>query len=199
VFWTLLTPMVTIIGLYSNVPEGGRLSPDQISWFEQELEDAPKNLPLIVAVHHPLYSAYGHHPGSQLLKTTFEQATKAANRIPNLILGGHVHDYQRFTGYLNNKPVVCVAAGAGGSNQKLRQLDAKMFNPKGCPYKFQNQPETLDTFSDTQHGYLIIDVSAKAIDCRYIAVDDPSAAKPVPTARAKPYDTFEIKSGGNWN
>lgn len=28
---------------------------------------------------------------------------------------------------------------------------------------------------------------------------DPSAAKPVPTARAKPYETFQIKSGGDWN
>jgi hypothetical protein len=60
---TLLTPLVTIIGLYSNVPEGGRLAPEQISWFEQELENAPKNLPVIVAVHHPLFSAYGQRQG----------------------------------------------------------------------------------------------------------------------------------------
>jgi 3',5'-cyclic AMP phosphodiesterase CpdA len=199
VYWTLLTPVVTIIGLYSNVPEGGRLAPEQITWFEQELENAPKNLPVIVAVHHPLYSAYGHHPGSQELKTVLEQTTKTANRLPNLILNAHVHDYQRFTGYLNNKPVVCVVAGAGGYNQKLHRLDSKMFNPKGCPYKFPNQPDTLDAFNDTQHGYLIIDVGANAIDCSYIAVDDPSATTPAPTARAKPYDTFQIKSGGNWN
>lgn len=199
VYWTLLTPMATIIGLYSNVPEGGRLAPDQISWFEQELENAPKNLPVIVAVHHPLYSAYGHHPGSQVLKTVFEQATQKANRIPNLILTGHVHDYQRFTGFLNNKPVVCIVAGAGGYNQKLHQLDPKMFKPSGCPYKFPNQPDTLDAFNDTQHGYLIIDVGQKEIDCSYVAVDDPTAADPRPSARAKPYDTFTIKSGGDWN
>lgn len=199
VYWSLLTPMVTIVGLYSNVPEGGRLAPDQISWFEQELGNAPKNLPLIVAVHHPLYSAYGPHPGSQYLKGIFEQATKSAGRIPNLILTGHVHDYQRFTGYLNNKPVVCIVAGAGGYNQKLHQLDSKMFKPSGCPYKFAGQPETLDAFNDTQHGYLIVDVGANAINCSYIAVDDPTAAKPVPTAAAKSYDTFTIKSGGNWN
>ena len=199
VFWTLVTPVVTIIGLYSNVPEGGRLAPEQISWFKDELEAADKSLPVIVAVHHPLYSAYGHHPGSQLLKTVFEKTTKEANRLPNLILTAHVHNYQRFTGYLNNKEVVCIVAGAGGYNQKLHRLDAKVFNPKGCPYKFPDQPETLDSFNDTQHGYLIIDVGTKAINCSYIAVDDPSAAKPVPTARAKPYDTFAIKSGGNWN
>lgn len=199
VYWTLLTPMVTIVGLYSNVPEGGRLAPDQIAWFEQELAKAPKNLPLIVAVHHPLYSAYGHHPGSQFLKTVFEQATKKAKRIPNLILTGHVHDYQRFTGYLNNKPVVCIVAGAGGYNQKLHQLDSKMFKPSGCPYKFAGQPDTLEAFNDTQHGYLIVGVGAKEIDCSYIAVDDPTTAKPAPTAAAKPYDTFTIKSGGDWN
>jgi acid phosphatase type 7 len=199
VYWTLLTPLVTIVGLYSNVPEGGRLAPDQISWFEQELANAPKDLPLIVAVHHPLYSAYGPHPGSQFLKKVFERATKTAHRIPNLILNGHVHDYQRFTGIVNDKHVVCVVAGAGGYNQKLHRLDARIFKPSGCPYKFQNSPETLDAFNDTQHGYLLVSVDEKEIEGSYMAVDDPTAAKPAPTATAKPYDRFAIKSGGSWN
>jgi hypothetical protein len=37
VYWTLLTPLVTIIGLYSNCAEGGQLTQAQINWFESEL------------------------------------------------------------------------------------------------------------------------------------------------------------------
>jgi hypothetical protein len=121
-----------------------------------------------------------------------ETTTQAANRIPDLILTGHVHDYQRFTGNINGKAVTTIVAGAGGYNQKLHTLDRKMFDPKGVPYKFDDGPETLDSFNDWQHGYLILDVRPKKISGRYIAVDDPKAGDPVPTKPASAYDTFEI-------
>jgi hypothetical protein len=192
VYWTLNTPLATIIGLYTNVPEGGRIGPDQLQWFKKELADADKGKALILALHHPIYSAYGAHPGSAHLKSVVEESTQAANRIPDLILTGHVHDYQRFTGNINGKAVTTIVAGAGGYNQKLHTLDRKMFDPKGVPYKFDDGPETLDSFNDWQHGYLILDVQPKKISGRYIVVDDPKAGDPVPTTPAKPYDTFEV-------
>jgi acid phosphatase type 7 len=192
VFWTLDTPMVTIVGLYTNVPEGGMLAQNQITWFQQELANAPKDRALILALHHPIYSAYGNHPGSQVLKSTIDQVTQAAGRIPNLILTAHVHDYQRFTGYVNNQPVTTIVAGAGGYNQQLHTLDRKMFQPTGVPYKFADQPETLDKFNDWQHGYLLIDVREDQILGSYMAVNDPTSAA-VPTVQVKPYDTFTIK------
>jgi hypothetical protein len=97
VYWTLNTPLVTIIGLYSNCPEGGQISDIQRHWFIQELKDADTNLPIIVAVHHPIYSAYGGHPGSSRLKTFFDECCSAAGRTPSLVLTGHVHNYQRFS------------------------------------------------------------------------------------------------------
>jgi hypothetical protein len=199
VFWTLNTPLATIIGLYSNVPEGGALGQNQIRWFQQELENASKDCALILAVHHPIYSAYGHHPGSQSLKAIIEAATKAANRIPNLILTAHVHNYQCFTGVINNRSVKTIVAGAGGYNQKLHQLARPMFDPKGGPYKFADDPATLDSFNDFQHGYLLIDVGVTEIRGSYIAVDDPKPGAAVPTVPLKPYHTFKIDSGGTWN
>jgi len=192
VFWTLETPLATIVGLYTNVPEGGRLGQDQLSWFEQELASAPADRALILALHHPIYSAYGHHPGSQYLKSTVEEAAKAAKRIPDLILTGHVHNYQRFTGNIAGKPVVTIVAGAGGYNHKLHALDRRAFDPNGVPYKFPNEPETLEKFNDFQHGYLIIDVRKDQILGSYIAVDDPEAGQPVPTKTLQPYDTFKV-------
>jgi len=193
VFWTLNTPVVTIVGLYTNVPEGGKLGANQLTWFQQELKDAPKDIPLILALHHPIYSAYGHHPGSQYLKSTIDQVTKKANRIPNLLLTGHVHDYQRFTGNINGKAVTTIVAGAGGYNQKLHQLSRKMFQPGGEPYKFAHDPATLDKFNDWQHGYLLLDVNLEKgkIFGSYVAVDDPTSAQP-PTASVQPFDTFSV-------
>ena len=61
VYWTLLTPVVSIIGLYSNVPEHGVLHPDQLAWLVGELKTLPASLPLLVTLHHPPYSADDHH------------------------------------------------------------------------------------------------------------------------------------------
>ena len=192
VFWTLDTPLATLVGLYTNVPEGGQMGPDQITWLHQELANAPKDRWLILSLHHPIYSAYGHHPGSLGLKTIIEEAAKLAKRVPDLILTAHVHDYQRFTGNINGAPVVTIVAGAGGYNQKLHTLDTKLFDPKGVPYQIEGGKETLDSFNDFQHGYLLLDVQPGNIHGSYIAVDDPHAGQPVPTKPAKPYDTFKI-------
>jgi len=42
VYWTLNTPLVTIIGLYSNCPEGGQISDTQRQWLVGELHDADR-------------------------------------------------------------------------------------------------------------------------------------------------------------
>jgi acid phosphatase type 7 len=194
VYWTLNTELATLVGLYTNVPEGGKMGPDQISWLQQELAEAPKGKWLILSLHHPIYSAYGHHPGSLGLKTIIEGAAKEAKRVPDLILTGHVHDYQRFVGNINGTPVITIVAGAGGYNQKLHTLDRKLFDPAGVPYQIEGGKETLESFNDFQHGYLLIDVTPNSILGSYIAVDDPQPGQAVPTKPAKPYDTFKVPS-----
>ena len=192
VYWTLNTEMATFIGLYTNVPEGGRMGQGQLQWFQQELAGAPKDRALILSLHHPIYSAYGHHPGSQYLKSIIEDATKAADRIPDLILTGHVHNYQRFTGDINGTAVTTLVVGAGGYNHKLHMLQRPTFDPKHTPYKFDDGPETLESFNDFQHGYLIVDVRENKILGKYIAVDDPTPSDGSPKQPLQPYDTFEI-------
>ena len=195
VYWTLNTPIATFIGLYTNVPEGGRLGQNQVAWLKQELKTASEKQALILSLHHPLYSAYGPHPGSQYLKSTVEDVIKASNRVPDLILSGHVHNYQRFTGKLCGQDVPCIVVGAGGYNQKLHMLSRKMFSPTGGPYQMPNDPSTLDKFNDFQHGYLKIDIQgdAKTITCDYVAVSDPTGNSDAPPAKPDPYDHFVIK------
>jgi hypothetical protein len=132
VYWTLLTPLVTIIGLYSNCPEGGQLSQTQIDWFQGELSSAPADRAMIVAVHHPISSAYGSKPGSQHLKGVLESGVQSAGRAPELVLTGHVHDYQRLTGTLKGQDVPMIVAGAGGYNARFQVLH-KVFHKAKLP------------------------------------------------------------------
>lgn len=94
-YWTLLTPFATFVGLYTNVPEGGSVDSIQQQWFTNELATAPMDLPLIVALHHPIYSFDVFHSGSSRMADVLENAIRDTGRVPNLVLAGHVHDYQR--------------------------------------------------------------------------------------------------------
>ena len=57
-YFTLEAPFLTLIGLYSNVPEGGEIHNDQIDWFVGELRAAPREKALLVAVRrHPMINS----------------------------------------------------------------------------------------------------------------------------------------------
>ena len=188
VYWTLLTPLLTVIGLYSNCPEGGQLSQAQIDWFESELKTAPDDRALIVAVHHPIYSAYGAKPGSQHLYSVLENAVQVAGRLPDLVLSGHVHNYQRFTGVLNGHNVPMIVAGAGGYNKQLHTL-ANVFHTSKLPISIKGSTGRVENFNDSQHGYLRITVTKQSLVCEYLAVPDTSSPKKGPL---KAFDSLTI-------
>ena len=115
VYWTLEAPYATILGLYTNVPEGGQLDPYQIAWLKEEMRTAPKEKALIVAMHHPIYSLDSHHSGSAYLHAILDNAMQETKRLPDLVLAGHVHNYQRFTRRYDGKTEIpYIVAGAGG-------------------------------------------------------------------------------------
>ena len=194
VFWTLDTPLVTIIGMYSNCPEGGQVSDTQRHWFVSELEAADKKRPIILAIHHPIYSAYGPHPGSTRLKMLLEESCQDAKRAPDVVLTGHVHNYQRFSApLLDKKDVPFIVAGAGGYKKKLHVLGASFhnaLNQKKLPVQVDNEPELLENFNDWQHGYLRVTVTLKKIRVDYIAVPDPSLSPK--NQILAPYDSVEV-------
>jgi len=194
VFWTLNTPLVTIIGMYSNCPEGGQIGDTQKQWFISELKAAAPPLPVILAIHHPIYSAYGSHPGSTRLKTFLDDCCTEAKRAPAVVLTGHVHDYQRFSAPLYDKQdVPFIVAGAGGYNQRLHVLgkvfqDAKSANK--LPVQIEKEPARLENFNDSAHGYLRITVTKKKITLDYATVPDPST-NPKDSYLA-PYDSVTV-------
>ena len=85
VYWTLVVPFATIIGLYTNIPEGGVVEPAQQDWFAGELKDADAALPVIVALHHPPFSLDTQHSGSSAMSEVLSTASAGAGRKPDMV------------------------------------------------------------------------------------------------------------------
>jgi hypothetical protein len=114
-YWTLITPLATFIGMYTNVPEHGSIDSDQQQWLTNEFATADANLPLILALHHPIYSFDVFHSGSSKMADALENSIRDTGRVPNLVLTGHVHDYQRIEQEIApDGPAPFIVAGNGG-------------------------------------------------------------------------------------
>src|SRR5207253_803268 len=92
----------------------GVVEQDQVSWFQAELAAADKSKALIVALHHPPYSADDHHGASEPMRQLLGDAFTSSGRTPDLVLAGHVHNYQRFSVPHDGKALTYIVAGAGG-------------------------------------------------------------------------------------
>jgi len=176
VYWTLLTPLVNIVGLYSNVPEGGELRSPQTDWLVSELKSLPKTKPLLVALHHPVYSADDHHSGSLHMKTALEAAATAAGRHPDMILAGHVHNYQRLTKQHPDGTVApYLVTGAGGYHNlhHVMKVNGRKMVPPVVFDDKQSDPVTLEKYCDDHHGFLRVEITPKLITGHYYAVPRP--------------------------
>jgi hypothetical protein len=110
-----VTPFATIVGLYTNVPEGGSIDSTQQQWVTNEFATAPTDRALILALHHPIYSFDVFHSGSSKMADVLENAIRDTGRVPNLVLSGHVHDYQRIEQAIApGGPTPFIVTGNGG-------------------------------------------------------------------------------------
>ena len=116
VYWTLVTEFATFVGLYTNVPEGGSVDSVQKQWVTNEFATAPEDRALIVALHHPIYSFDSYHSGSSKMADVLEAAIRDTGRVPNLVLAGHVHNYQRIEKQIlpDGAPTTFLVTGNGG-------------------------------------------------------------------------------------
>lgn len=177
VYFSLHTPLATIIGLYSNVPEGGIIEADQVDWLIAELQHAPADRALLIAVHHPVFSADTHHGGSPIIKKVLERAMAASRRVPHLILNAHVHNYQRYTWHIGDRDVPTVVAGAGGY-RNLHSVARLAGRPLHTPYRPPGSEATLEAYVDDRHGFLRLEVTASKITGKYYAVPTGTSDRP---------------------
>lgn len=164
IYWTLQTPLANIIGLHSNVPKFGVITDDQKAWFIEELRNAAlekADKAIIVCIHHAPYSADINHGSSLPMITFMEESFKAAGVRPDLVLSGHVHNYQRFSKTYDDGAVVpFIVCGGGGFDElhSLAKLDDPMFSEESSLF---DQVE-LKRSCVMQHGFLKLQVEKKS-------------------------------------
>jgi hypothetical protein len=149
VYWTLDAPLVSIIGLYSNV-EGtldARGTFEQQRWFEEQLAAAAaKGGFVVVAVHHPPYSLDKTHGGYLDVVVAIDQAIKATKVVPHAVLSGHVHNTQRFTRHFQNREIPYVIDGRGGYANTDRLAHKLQKDSHG---QYPKVPRTTESIQDS--------------------------------------------------
>jgi len=189
VYWTLTTPLSTIIGLYTNVPEHGVVRPDQEQWVAEEVAAAAADKALIIAAHHPVYSADVMHGSSPNIGKVLDSAFEKAGRAADLVLNGHVHNYQRFTRQYNGKPLTYIVAGAGGYHG-LHQMAKVDGSPPPPEWYDEELGVVLNAYSQDHFGYLTLTVTKSTIQGVYNAV--PKQQPTTGPVQASVSDTFTI-------
>jgi acid phosphatase type 7 len=189
VYWTLEAPLLTIVGLYTNVPEGGVVKKDQTEWFEKELESADKKKALIVTLHHPVFSMDRYHSGSQAMLELLDNAIDNTGVIPDAVFTAHVHNYQRFTRiHKGNKKVPYIVAGAGGywHLHWVQESVGSMTVPGPTP---DNDNVTFEKYCDDHHGFMLIEVTPEKLFGEYYLAPNPQQSWHR-TERPERFDSF---------
>jgi len=182
VYWTLDAPLVSVIGLYSNV-EGtldARGTFEQQRWLEQQLTEAKsKNGFILVAVHHPPYSLDKTHGGYLDIVVALDQAMETTGVIPHAVLSGHVHDMQRFTRRYKDREIPYVIDGRGGyaNTERLAhklQKDEHGHYPQ-APTKVESAQDPaldldLEYYDQENAGFLRVSVTAQNLTIESFSV-----------------------------
>jgi hypothetical protein len=153
VYWTLEHDWVTIVGLYTDVPEGGLITGDQRCWLIGELAAARPEVTLIVAMHHPVYSADSAHGSNLALGQALDECFESAGRVPDAVFSAHAHNYQRFTRAYDGRSIPYVVAGSGG----FPELHRLGYGVPDTPASFAGLPElTLEAYQHAAFGFLTV-------------------------------------------
>ncbi len=170
VYFTLDCPFVTIVGLYTNVPEGGSVDSVQQQWLTHELATAPKDRALLVCLHHPIYSFDDHHSGSARMADVVQHAINDSRRVPNMILSAHVHNYQRIERTLTDGGVTPFLVAGMGGYYHLHGLQAADGTTDD-----QTQAKLIAS-DDKHHGYVTLTIDAATVSGTMTTVDTATGA-----------------------
>ncbi len=185
VYYTFDAPFVRILGLYSNVledpgvisDEGGSntvLDSRQIDFLTAALKRVKSEKytgAVLIAVHHPPFSGDSTHGGSPQMLADIDSACTAAGVWPHAVISGHVHNYERFTRTVGKIQIPYVIAGCGGHTPLSTMRGAFR-----TPYQIDSTL-TLESYDDTDFGYLRIVVTATTLTIEYHPESDGGVTK----------------------
>jgi hypothetical protein len=207
VYFTLDAPFVKIIGLYSNTSEGGTqgvisgkvVGNAQLTFLQQQLTAAAAArksggtpFALIVAVHHPAFTGSADHAPSSNVLRDLDGACQQAGILPDIVLSGHAHLYERYTRYKGGNQIPFLVAGMGGyfnlSGLKSTGKGRAPAPPPVLPVTdtdYQNNKLVLAASNNTTFGFLRLTVSASTLKSTFFGVN-------VATGIVAPADSFTL-------
>ena len=184
VYFTFDAPFVRILGLYSNVLEdpgvissqGGTNSLDdrQIAFLTTALQRVKSENyagAVIIAVHHPPFTADSTHGGSPQMLADIDSACTAAGVWPHALLSGHAHNYQRFTRTVQSMQIPFLIAGCGG-HSPLSAIRGTYRTPLKI-----DDTLTLESYDDTDYGYLRVVANASTLTIEFHPESDGGVTK----------------------
>jgi hypothetical protein len=188
VFYTFEAPFLRMLALYSNTLEDPGVIADphigdsQLEYLKAALDrvksDGFKGA-LILAHHHPAYTAGSKHGWSEHMLSQIDAACQAAGVWPHAVLSAHAHNYQRFTRTHGQTQIPYVICGNGGHG--LAKLTRKGAAPLRTPLALQivghADKVTLENYDDQDYGYLRVVVTASQLRIEYHPASDGDAAK----------------------
>ena len=192
VFYTFEAPFIRFFVLYSNTLEDpGVISsedgtwPDvgdsQLTYLKAALQRAKQEKfagALVLAHHHPAYTAGSKHGWSIKLREEVDAICDDVGLWPHAVLSGHAHNYQRFTRVHGKMQIPYIIAGNGGHG--LAKLVRKGQPPLRVPVNLDSgngDQVTFESYDDQGYGYLRIVVNAQQLRIEYHPASDGDTAK----------------------
>jgi hypothetical protein len=107
-----------------------------------------------------------------------DAAFAAADRVPDIVLAGHVHAYQRFSRVIRGKTVPYIVAGAGGfanSSRSLHKLQRGLVVDR-LPFATTLPDVRLESYDVMNAGFLRLNAGSERLFVEYFSVsfDDPA-------------------------
>lgn len=187
VFFTFEAPFLRILALYSNTLEDpgviaddtvGRAQLDYLAAALARVRAEGFAGALLLAHHHPAYTAGSKHGWSIGLREQVDALCAAAGVWPHAVLSGHAHNYQRFTRRTAGREIPYLVAGNGGHG--LARLRAPRGQALRTPLTIADAGHdrvTLENYDDQNYGYLRLVVDAERLRIEYHPASDGTGAK----------------------
>ncbi len=214
VYFTLDAPFVRIIGLYSNAGESAgslgnsKIGTAQLAFLTSELKryasdrkaDTKNANPqaLVIAVHHPPFTGSSQHMPSAAMLKAMDTCCTQASVWPDMVLSGHAHLYERYTRTMKSggRQIAYVVSGNGGyydlSGLKKNQQGKKAVAGKQTESDGAGNTISLDSYSDTQFGFLRITFSAASIAVQSLAVNTAARVDTTVPPTTSSIDSFTV-------
>ena len=188
VFYTFEAPLLRILALYSNTLEDpGVIADDdigqsQIAYLQAALGRVKSdkfNGAIIIAHHHPAYTAGSMHGWSTDMLKQIDAACDKSGVWPHAVLSGHAHNYQRFTRTHGQSQIPYIVCGNGGHGlaKLTRKGGGALRTPQSMEVPKGSDQVILENYDDQDSGYLRVIVTPTQFRVEYHSASDGTEAK----------------------